>query len=96
MTATDTGKLSASETFGVTVAAQAPTMTSQTANQTWLQGQKISLALPAKTFTDPQSETLTYTVSQSNGQPLPSWLSFNATTKTFSGTVPASLGPVIN
>ncbi len=90
VTATDTSKLSVSETFGVTVAAQAPTVTEQTANQIWLQGQKISVALPAKTFTDPQSETLTYTVSQSNGRPLPSWLTFNATTKTFSGTVPTT------
>ena len=90
VTATDTGKLSVTETFGVTVAAETPTVTAQTANQTWLQGQKISLALPAKTFTDPQGEALTYTVSQSNGQALPSWLSFNATTKTFSGSVPTT------
>jgi hypothetical protein len=90
VTATDTSHLSVSETFGVNVAAEAPTVTDQTANQTWLQGQKISFALPAKTFTDPQNETLAYTVTQSNGQALPSWLSFNATTKTFSGTVPVT------
>jgi large repetitive protein len=90
VTATDTSKLSGSEAFGVTVAAEAPTLTDQTANQTWLQGQKALLALPAKTFTDPQSETLTYTVAQSNGQPLPSWLSFNATTKIFSAIVPTT------
>jgi hypothetical protein len=90
VTATDTNGLSNAETFGVTVPAQAPTVTGQTANQTWLQGQKISLALQAKTFTDPQGQTLTYTASQSNGQALPSWLSFNAATKIFSGTVPTT------
>jgi hypothetical protein len=90
ITATDTSRLSVSETFGVTVVAEAPTVTGQTATQTWLQGQKAILKLPANIFTDPQSETLAYTVSQSNGQPLPSWLGFNATTRTFSGTVPTT------
>ena len=91
VTATDTSGLSASETFGVTVPVAGPAVTDQTANQTWTQGQKISLVLPANTFTDPQGETLTYTASQASGQALPSWLSFNAATKTFSGTVPASV-----
>ena len=92
VTATDTSGMSASETFNVTApAAAAPTITNRTANQTWLQGQRVSLELPARTFTDPQNETLTYTASQSNGQGLPAWLSFNATTVTFSGTVPAGM-----
>jgi spore germination protein YaaH len=92
VTATDASGASTAETFGVAVpAAVAPTVTAQTASQTWTQGQKVSLALPTKTFTDPQSETLTYTASQSNGQALPSWLSFNAATDTFSGTVPAGM-----
>jgi hypothetical protein len=83
--------LSTAETFGVTVPAAAPTVTQQTASQIWARGQKISLALPAKTFTDPQSETLIYIASQSKGQALPSWLSFNAATDTFSGTVPSGV-----
>ncbi|HKM62604.1 MAG TPA: hypothetical protein VJY39_08955, partial [Acidisphaera sp.] len=57
--------LSVSETFGVTVPAAAPTVTDQTANQTWTQGQIVSLVLPANTFTDPQNEKLTYTATQS-------------------------------
>ena len=89
VTATDASDLSASESFGVTVPAAAPTLTSQTPNQTWTQGQKISLALPATAFTDPQGEALTYTAVQTNGKALPSWLSFNAATRTFSGTVPS-------
>jgi hypothetical protein len=90
VTASNTSFLSGSETFGVVVPAAAPAVTDQTASQDWTQGQKISLVLPANTFTDPQNEALTYTASQSNGQALPSWLSFNAATRTFSGTVPAS------
>ena len=50
---------------------------------------RVSIA--PQTFTDPQNETLSYTASQSKGQPLPSWLSFNVATDTFSGTVPAGL-----
>ncbi len=88
VTATDSSGLSGSETFGVTVSAAAPSVTSQIANQSWTQGQKVSLALPANSFTDPQGEKLTYKASQSSGAALPSWLSFNATTDSFSGTVP--------
>jgi hypothetical protein len=51
-------------------------------------GQKITLALPAATFSDPQGQTLTYTATQANGQALPGWLSFNAATDSFSGTAP--------
>jgi hypothetical protein len=56
--ATDASGLSVHETFCVTVppvpAAKPPTITDQAANQTWTQGQKVRLALPAYTFTDPQ------------------------------------------
>ncbi len=88
VTATDSYGLSASETFAI-APANAPVLASQTAAQNWTQGQKITLALPASTFTDPQGSKLTYTASLSNGAALPSWLSFNATTETFTGTVPA-------
>jgi hypothetical protein len=91
VTTTDTSGQSTAETFRVTAPAAAPTVTQQTANQTWTQGQRISLALPAKTFTDPQSKTLPYSARQSNGQALPSGLSFNAATDTFFGTVPAGM-----
>jgi hypothetical protein len=87
LTATDSSGLSATDAFTATVLAP-PAVTAQTANQTWVEGGSISLALPANTFTDPQGETLAYTVTQSNGKALPNWLSFNATTDTFSGTAP--------
>jgi hypothetical protein len=70
--------------------ASPPMLVTQTANQTWDSGAAISLALPAGTFKDPQNETLTYAAALSNGQALPSWLSFNAATDTFSGTPPAT------
>lgn len=67
-----------------------PTVTGQTATQTWTGGQPVNLPLPANTFTDPQGETLIYTASQANGQTLPSWLTFNPSTETFSGTAPST------
>ena len=90
VTATDTSSLSASETFGVTVPAAAPVVSHQTSNQVWTEGTPISLALPSNTFTDPQGEALTYTATQADGQALPTWLTFNPKTETFSGTAPAS------
>jgi hypothetical protein len=89
VTATDTSHLSATDAFSATVLG-APLVTAQTPNQTWTEGKAVSLALPANTFTDPQSEKLSYVATLSNGQALPGWLSFNATTETFSGTAPAT------
>lgn len=89
VTATDTSALSTSETFSATVVG-APTLTAQTANQTWTEGKGVSLLLPANTFTDPQGQSLVYTASLASGQGLPGWLSFNATTDTFSGIAPAT------
>lgn len=45
----------------------------------------FNYTLAADTFTDPDS-TLTLTATLANGNPLPSWLSFDAATRTFSGT----------
>lgn len=88
--ATDAGGASTSETFSVLTPAAAPTVTSATAAQTWTGGQSINLALPTKTFTDPQGEKLTYSAMQANGAALPSWLTFNAATETFTGTAPTT------
>ncbi|NJK68488.1 MAG: hypothetical protein HC941_19925, partial [Microcoleus sp. SU_5_3] len=45
------------------------------------------ITLAQNTFIDPDpGDTLTYTAAQSTGQPLPSWLTFNPNTLTFSGT----------
>ena len=87
--ATDASGLSASETFAANlVAPTAPTITNQTANQIWTAGQAVNFTLASNTFTDPQGESLTYSAKLANGSHLPSWLTFNATTRTFTGTVP--------
>lgn len=71
--------------------AAGPSLAQQTANQTWAQGLHVSLTLPAGVFSAPSGGKLTYTATQANGQACPSWLSFNATTLTFSGTVPSGM-----
>ena len=76
---------------GQTVTDTGPKVAQQTANQTWVQGSQVSLVLAAGTFADPLSETMTYAATQANGQALPSWLSFNASTDSFSGTGPAGM-----
>ena len=47
----------------------------------------FSYTFPTSTFADPDaSDTLTYTATQSGEPALPSWLSFDDATRTFSGT----------
>jgi hypothetical protein len=61
-------------------------LATQTANQTWKQGAHVDLVLASSAFTDPQKQALTLSAAN-----LPSWLSFNPTTRAFTGTVPAGL-----
>nr|WP_294565532.1 putative Ig domain-containing protein [uncultured Rhodopila sp.] len=72
----------------VTAGPKAPVLNAQTAAQTWVAGQSISLALAANTFADPQAQPLTYKAALSGGAALPAWLTFNAATETFAGTAP--------
>ena len=88
--ATDSAGLSATETFSVSTPAAAPTVTAQTAAQSWGTNQAINLTLASNTFTDPQRETMTFAATQANGTALPAWLTFNGTTDTFSGTAPST------
>ena len=56
-------------------------------------GQAISTTL-ANSFADPDGGTITYAASLADGTPLPRWLTFDASTQTFTGTVPDSVAPV--
>ena len=69
----------------------APTVANTIPNQTAMAGTAFSYAFLANTFadTDP-GDTLTYTATQSDDTALPSWLSFAAATRTFSGTPTAA------
>jgi Ca2+-binding RTX toxin-like protein len=66
-------------------------LAAQTANQNAVVGSAFSLALPAGTFTDVDTgDTLAYSATLADGSALPSWLAFNAATRTFSGTPAAA------
>lgn len=69
-----------------------PYLNFQIPNQTDSVGFNYSYTFPDSTFIDDdENDTLTYTATLSNGNPLPAWLSFETITRTFSGT-PTSLG----
>ncbi|SNC77728.1 N-acetylneuraminic acid mutarotase, partial [Hymenobacter gelipurpurascens] len=68
----------------------APVVAAPIPDQTATAGAAYSYSFPAATFTDADNDALTYAAAQQGGATLPSWLSFNATTRTFSGTPPAA------
>jgi VCBS repeat-containing protein len=85
----DTAGATSTTTLTVSIhgANDAPVLAAQTADQNAVVGSAFSLVLPASTFTDVDSgDTLTYTATAADGSPLPAWLTFNASTRTFSGT----------
>jgi Ca2+-binding RTX toxin-like protein len=89
VTATDTGGLSASSTFVVEVTKpnDAPTVATALAAQTTNEDSVWRFTVPAGTFADQDvGDTVVLTAKLANGNPLPSWLSFDALTRTFSGT----------
>ncbi|MFM2404785.1 MAG: hypothetical protein RL223_2665, partial [Pseudomonadota bacterium] len=72
----------ASMTLAVTGVNDAPTLASAISDPTATQDQPFSFQLPAGTFADADAgDALTCSTS-----PLPAWLSFDAATRTFSGT----------
>lgn len=55
-------------------------------NQTINENGQWTFQVPTTTFTDADSDPLTYTATLADGSPLPSWLTFNPVTHTFSGS----------
>ena len=69
----------------------APTVANAIQDQTATVGTALSYAFPANTFADTDAgDTLTYTATKSDDSALPSWLSFAAATRMFSGTPTAA------
>jgi len=69
----------------------APVLASALPDQTVAEGASFNFSLPPGAFTDPDSsDTLTYSATLADGSALPSWLSFDALTRTFRGTPPVS------
>src|SRR5262245_40340866 len=70
----------------ITPVNDAPTVATAIADQNATQGNLFLFQFAANTFNDVDGDTLTYAATLSDGSALPSWLSFNGTTRTFSGT----------
>ena len=99
MTARDTGNLTASDFFALTVqnVNEAPIVANPLPDQSTPAGQTFSVTVPTTTFADPDTgDTLTYNATLANGNALPAWLTFNGTTRTFSGTPSSSEAGLLN
>ena len=65
----------------------APTVANVIPNQTGTVGTAFSYAFPTNTFNDADAtDTLTYSATKADDSILPTWLTFDAATRTFSGT----------
>jgi hypothetical protein len=97
VTATD-GALSVSDEFRLTISPvnDAPILATALADVTVNEDTAVSFALPAGSFTDVDSATLTLSAKLVSGAVLPSWLIFNATTRQFSGTPPLNFNGVLD
>ena len=93
VTATDVANLAVSDTFNLTVTNtnDAPTVANAIADQAAAQGTALSFQFNTNVFADADvGDTITYTATGVSGGALPTWLTFNAATRTFSGTPTAS------
>ena len=84
----DSEGLSNSTTFDLNVTAEndPPQFNNDIPDQEATEDVFYTFTLDINTFTDPDlSDTLIYTAKQSNGDTLPSWLTFESSNRTFSG-----------
>lgn len=89
VTASDTAGAQVSDVFDITVTNtnDPPIVANPIPNQTTAEDTGFSFQFAGNTFTDPDAgDTLTYTAALPGGGALPAWLTFNAGTRTFSGT----------
>ncbi|MBF7142928.1 MULTISPECIES: putative Ig domain-containing protein [Pseudomonas] len=64
----------------------APAVTDPLLDSTATENTPFSYTLSQSAFTDSDGDALTFTATLQDGTPLPSWLTFDAATRTFSGT----------
>lgn len=75
----------------VFVSGNPPVVNSPLADQEAFVDLEFSYSFAADAFSDPDGQPLTYSASLSDDSALPAWLSFDAASRTFSGTPPDSL-----
>ncbi|MBC3909787.1 putative Ig domain-containing protein [Undibacterium umbellatum] len=92
VTAKDEGQLAASLDFSLKVIAEAdantaPEVKASLADQTLAEKKVFTLVIPDTLFADAdKGDVLGYSVTLADGKALPAWLTFDAITKTLSGT----------
>ncbi|WP_335944278.1 putative Ig domain-containing protein [Pseudomonas sp. G166] len=64
----------------------APVVATALLDQNATENTPFSYVVPATSFSDPDNDSLSYTAKLADGSALPSWLVFDAATRTFSGT----------
>ena len=83
------GTVATATTLGFSLAAanHAPTVANAITDQNATENTTFNFVVPANAFADIDvGDTLTYSATLDNSAALPSWLTFNAATRTFSGT----------
>ena len=79
-------KTTGSTTVSIFPRNDAPLLNHALSNQNVVTDKAFSYVIPADSFVDPDHDALTYTIAMSDGSAVPTWLVFNAATRTLSGT----------
>ncbi len=82
----DTATLNLTSTVTVIAVNDDPAVPNPIPDQSAAQDTPFSFQFAGNSFDDPDGDMLTYTATLDDSSPLPSWLSFDALTRTFSGT----------
>jgi VCBS repeat-containing protein len=92
----DAAGLTSTATITVSVngANDAPVLANAISDTTGTEESALSFVVPANAFSDVDNSSLTLSATLANGNALPSWLTFTASTRTFSGTPPVGAGTV--
>ncbi|RQP26682.1 putative Ig domain-containing protein [Piscinibacter terrae] len=95
VTGTDIAGAATSATFNLVVNSL-PVVVAPLVDRVVQAGSAFSASVPAASFADPDAaDLLTFFATRTDGSPLPSWLSFDAATRTFSGTPTAADAGVV-
>ncbi|MCP4933101.1 MAG: tandem-95 repeat protein, partial [bacterium] len=91
------GTNTVSDTVIIAIAAvnDAPVIANEIPDQEGIEDAPFSFVIPEDTFSDVDSSELTLSATLENGAELPDWLSFDATSRTFSGNPPANFNGVL-
>ncbi|WP_154855759.1 putative Ig domain-containing protein [Cyclobacterium xiamenense] len=78
------------DNFSFVASNTAPVVANALADSTILTSEAFTFTFPENTFSDVDGNDLSYAATLDDGTALPSWLTFDAATRTFSGTPEAS------